>query len=426
MVGLDTHGTTVVRTPYTERRYRRRGLRTFNSKMHRHTPSFEAEVGTGQGDVGSPLNWIAFFDILLCALDSDSTDRPMVRAKGKVHQTRDTGYADDLVSIMTTLFGLQRKADIVSAFAIIFGLDIAIAKLRACKVEWGQENPQPVTQDSLQVHTFGWLEEDVQLVPLATQATSNTAEALKYLGVLFDYANDDSSSHSHILTMLRQKLDILHSKGCGKELKLEAIIYSLYPKARYPAKMAGWRLQDYHIIDKLFSSAFQRILLLPYSFPHDLLYTSRNNGGIGLPLFSTQVHTDKIAMMHRGLLGDSSTNIAMEGLLERAIRARHENPSPYATTLLPPQKRQADSEFVKPQPLQFLWVNSLLDWLDMANLRLHKHGPNITGSPEEPVHSYFSRHIHTPFPLNGARHMAESGLHSISDLLRWNPLTHHN
>ena len=87
-----------------------------------------------------------------------------------------------------------RKADIVSAFAISLGLDIAIAKLCACKVEWGQENPCPVTQDTLQVHTFGWLDEDVQLVPLATQATSTTAEALKYLGVLFDYANDDSSS----------------------------------------------------------------------------------------------------------------------------------------------------------------------------------------------------------------------------------------
>jgi hypothetical protein len=73
MVGLDTHGTTVVRTPYTERRYRRRGLRTFTSKMHRHTPSFEAEVGTGQGDVGSPLNWIAFF--IYCFVLSTLTPR---------------------------------------------------------------------------------------------------------------------------------------------------------------------------------------------------------------------------------------------------------------------------------------------------------------------------------------------------------------
>jgi hypothetical protein len=293
-------------------------------------------VGTGQGDVGSPLNWIAFFDILLRALASDSADRPLVRAKGYVSPTRETGYADDLVSVMTTLSGLQRNADLVSAFAIIFGLDIAIAKLRACKVEWGQENPQPASNDSLQVHSFGWLEEDVQLVPLATQATSTTSEALKYLGVLFDFANDDSSSHAHLLGMLRRKLDILHSKNCGKELKIEAIVYSLYAKARYPAKMAGWRLQDYYTIDKLFSTAFRRILQLPPTFPHDLLYTRRNVGGIGLPLFSTQVHSDKIALMHRGLLGDTSTSTAMEGLLERAIRAAHGMPSFSSTTLKPP------------------------------------------------------------------------------------------
>jgi hypothetical protein len=178
LVGMDTHGTTVIRTPYTERRFRLRGQSTFTKKTNR-TPSFIAEVGTGQGDVGSPLNWIAFFDILLCALDQDPTDRPLIRAKGKLIAARDTGYADDLVSVTTTLSGLQRKADTVSAFAIIFGLDIAIAKLRACKVEWGQENPHHPTQDSLRVHTHGWLEEDVQLVHLSTQATSSTSEALK-------------------------------------------------------------------------------------------------------------------------------------------------------------------------------------------------------------------------------------------------------
>jgi hypothetical protein len=136
LVGLDTEGFTVIRNPYTELRYRRRGRGTF-TRRHKPTPSFQAEVGTGQGDVGSPLNWIAFFDILLCALELDTVDQPLFRASGKLHVSRDTGYADDLVSAKSTLGGLQAKADIVSAFAIIFGLDIAVAKLRACKVEWG-------------------------------------------------------------------------------------------------------------------------------------------------------------------------------------------------------------------------------------------------------------------------------------------------
>jgi hypothetical protein len=391
MVGLDTHGTTVIRNPYTERRFRRRGLSTFDTQRCKHTPSFMAEVGTGQGDVGSPLNWIAFFDILLCALDTDMDDRPLVRAKGMVIPTRDTGYADDLVSVTTTLSGLQRKADTVSAFAIIFGLDIAIAKLRACKVEWGQENPQLPTHDSLRVHTYGWLEEDVQLVPLSTQASSSTSEALKYLGVLFDYSNDDNSSHSHLVTMLNRRLSTLHTKGCDKELKIEAIIYSLYPKARYPAKLAGWRLQDFHAIDKLFSIAFRRILQLPRTFPHDLLYTTRANGGIGLPLFSTQAHTDKLAMMHRGLLGDKSTNTAMEGLLERAIRATHGNPSSLATALTSPPLRHPDMDFRRQQPRQSLWIHSLVEWLQLGNLQIYKHGATSANTAAESVPDFFSR-----------------------------------
>lgn len=421
MVGLDTHGTTVVRTPYTEHRFRKRGLATFDQHRRKRTPCFKAEVGTGQGDVSSPLNWIAFFDILLCALDMDKEDRPLLRAKGGLHRARDTGYADDLVSVMTTLQGLQNKADVVSAFAIIFGLDIAIAKLRACKVEWGQECPQKATADNLKVHTYGWLEEEAQLVPLLTQATRTTSEALKYLGVLFDFANDDSSSHSHISSMLQHKLNTLHSRGCNKELKLEAIVYSLYPKARYPAKLAGWRLRDYHSIDKIFSTAFRRILQLPRSFPQGLLYSPRAVGGIGLPQFSTQVHSDKLAMMHRGLLADHSTNTAMEGLLERGIRAGHELPSIHATKLRPTKAHPiSDPDFCKGRSSQSIWVQSMLEWLQIGNLHVHKHGTISTGTATEPVMEFLARHGILAPHTNGARQLAESGIHTVTDLLVWN------
>ena len=41
------------------------------------------------------------------------------------HYTVDTAAADDLLSACGTLKAQQHKADIVSAFCIIFGLDIA-------------------------------------------------------------------------------------------------------------------------------------------------------------------------------------------------------------------------------------------------------------------------------------------------------------
>ena len=39
------------------------------------------------------------------------------------------GYADDLVSTASTLQGLQRQADIVSAFALCFDMEISVTKL---------------------------------------------------------------------------------------------------------------------------------------------------------------------------------------------------------------------------------------------------------------------------------------------------------
>ena len=424
MVGLDMGGTTVIRTPYTERRYQRRGHSTF-TRSKRKTPSFVAEVGTGQGDVGSPLNWIAFFDILLCALDEDDTDRPLLRAKGSLHRSRDTGYADDLVSITTTLSGLQRKADIVSAFAIMFGLDIAVAKLRACKVEWGHENPG-LRNDELHVHTHGWHLAPIQTVSLTTHRTRTTAEALKYLGVLFDYANDDSSSHAALMQLLNDKLQLLHTRTCDKELKIEAITVSLYAKLRYPGRMAGWRLQDFYTFDKTFSAAFRRILQLPRTFPHALLYASRKVGGIGLPLFSTQVHKDKIAMLNRGLLGDTSTNVAMEGLLERGLRANYQTPSTFAQTLSAPasHRLQTDPTFAKGKTSlrQSLWIHSLLEWLAIGNIHIHRHGSPPTG-PNEPIRDFYARHLLPLPPPNGARQLDECGLYTITDLTRWDPIS---
>ena len=43
---------------------------------------------------------------------------------------------DDLIIPSATLESLQRKADIISVFCIIFGVDIAKQKLRSYMVNW--------------------------------------------------------------------------------------------------------------------------------------------------------------------------------------------------------------------------------------------------------------------------------------------------
>ena len=51
-------------------------------------------------------------------------------ALGTTYAVCDMGYADDLVSTSRSFHGLQRQADIISAFALCFNMEISVAKLR--------------------------------------------------------------------------------------------------------------------------------------------------------------------------------------------------------------------------------------------------------------------------------------------------------
>ena len=52
----------------------------------------------------------------------------------------DIAFADDLISMVTSLQALQRRADLVSAFCALFRMNIAVGKLRAFHVYWGNED----------------------------------------------------------------------------------------------------------------------------------------------------------------------------------------------------------------------------------------------------------------------------------------------
>jgi Reverse transcriptase (RNA-dependent DNA polymerase) len=85
---------------------------------------FPAERGVPQGDVTSPFGWNAVYDILLRALT-------IQRRSLTDPSTQAIAYADDLLSVSSTLVSLQQQADLVAAFAAIFELGLAHAKFRA-------------------------------------------------------------------------------------------------------------------------------------------------------------------------------------------------------------------------------------------------------------------------------------------------------
>ena len=100
---------------------------------------------TREYDTPSTTNWNASLDILLRALHAIDSALFLVRTDNELSHQEDTAYADDLFSISARREKLQKKADIVHAFTIIFGLKIAIPKLRSFAKYWG-ENPSNQTK----------------------------------------------------------------------------------------------------------------------------------------------------------------------------------------------------------------------------------------------------------------------------------------
>jgi hypothetical protein len=81
--------------------------------------SFSTEKGVGQGDISSPLLWIAAFDIPLTALSTVKSGFKVLDLSDLAAEVTDIAYADDVVSMVATPEALQDKADIMSAWSLL-------------------------------------------------------------------------------------------------------------------------------------------------------------------------------------------------------------------------------------------------------------------------------------------------------------------
>jgi len=152
LVALDTAGFTNVCTPHALTAWDLDGLDCIKDL------AFNPERGTGPGDIHNPFTWLGVFDVLLCMLErtpSTAHHFRLRRPDGSQYDARDIRYADDLQSFGATLEGLQRTADLVSTYALVFNLTIATHKLRA--FHFCNRAPPPSEPALLFVHTMGWV-----------------------------------------------------------------------------------------------------------------------------------------------------------------------------------------------------------------------------------------------------------------------------
>ena len=165
-------------------------------------------------------------------------------------EAMDLAAADDLLSTCGTLECLRQKAEVVSAFCIIFGLDIATTKLRTFHVRWGNQNKdlldanrKPIrepngsvdTRDYISVYAGNWVG---TRVPLADRGM------MRYLGTTDSIHWDMLYTRQTILDMTWERLDIalarIQTFPCTNDIKKTALERCFYMSLVYQLKFANW------------------------------------------------------------------------------------------------------------------------------------------------------------------------------------------
>eukprot|EP01041_Mallomonas_annulata_P013654 gene13654-biopygen6774 len=206
---FDTESVTTVRTPHAKQIWKRSNYQGFMAQQknfsrnmtpmtptqllnHKIIKAFIAELGTGQGDVLSPLCGNALFDILLVMLEKcDHLPYLCREAAGQLYDAGETAFADDMESTTATNAGMQAKANVVSAFCLIFGLKISPTKLRRYFHDWSN-NVTAEELNPMTIYTTGWI---ITQVPIEVDGVT------AYLGAAYDI---QPGSQDHMLTEMRR------------------------------------------------------------------------------------------------------------------------------------------------------------------------------------------------------------------------------
>ena len=267
---------------------------------------------------------------------------------------------------------LQEKANIVSAFAIIFGLEIASEKLRAFAVDYGNEH-SPGPHKELEVQKAGG---GIDLVPMATSGV------LKHLGVLHSLDGSYKEQVEKTALMIRKYTAIISSRRTTADVKLLVLSISVMAKALYPMKFATLSLAEYRALDKEFNIAFKKLSRFMPSHPNALLYISKVLGGSGFPQFSSRCQLEKLAWLHRSAYSDHKTKVAGQALILHQAYQAAIVPAPQQfieIPHIPPLKgrlRGSDTPLV---------LDSLLEYLNELGLDFAVGGVPMLESPQESV-----------------------------------------
>ena len=345
LIALGIGGEAYIKTPLLTKAIVQNNQELINQQ------AFTKETGTPQGDTPSALIWNAFEDILLVATSKCRAGRTSFPTHdGLAVEQESSAFVDDLTSFMGTYEGIQTEADIISAFCIIFGIEISITKLRAARLQWG--NAHLPGKDHILVHTAGWIPHEIKL---------ENDGFYKTLGMTIDANPLSITQNSIVRQQILTALALVLKAPVSNESKLVLIKVSLYPKCIYTAKLAAWTLEQYRELDKLFEKAFRKIANCMPTTATALLYMKTTSGGLGLPQFSTLCNKRKLKLLMRLDQQHPYRKAIVKSLIGRGARAQG--------IVIP-----AGHGAVIDKPMQQWWITSLLQELAELDLSIHIHG----------------------------------------------------
>jgi hypothetical protein len=346
-MGID--GTTYIKTPLLTK------AMVQNRQDIIDQQAFTKETGTPQGDTPSALMWNVFEDILLVAISKCKEGRASFPTHdGQSITQESSAFVDDLTSFAGTYEGIQAEADIISAFCIIFGIELSIPKLRASRLQWG--NAHIPGRDKILVHTAGWVPHEIEL---------ENDGFYKTLGMTIDADPLSITQNNIVRQQILTALALVLKAPVSSDSKLALIKVSLYPKCLYTAKLAAWTLEQYRELDKLFEKAFRKIAKCMPTTATALLYMKTTSGGLGLPQFSTLCNKRKLRLLMRLDQQQPYRRHIVQSLLGRGARAQG---------IVIPAGHGATID----KPMQQWWITSLLQELAELNLTIHIHGHHST------------------------------------------------
>ena len=309
LISMDREGKTVLKSNIAQRTMEGEGMGGFGGEG---LGVFKARRGTGQGDVVSPLNWDAFYDIILGALRRTEGEEFSFRvADQELVKMRDLAYSDDLLSVVSTMTALQRKADVVSGFMAIFKMKISVGKLRAFTFSFRGREGVVKEQEDLIIHNGNWDPEVVKV---------KCSGCLKYLGIHMDTENRGEVQLDMTKTTLGKQLRMVEAKMARSNTKRRVIESSVIPKLVYVAKFASWRKKDMGGLERRICQTYRRLTKNMRSFPKDLILMGAAHGGLGMAGIDDRICGEQWAMLRRTPMGGEGAGAAAQALIERSIR----------------------------------------------------------------------------------------------------------